>query len=516
MAAQFNQEEQAASKPIYGFEVDSSSIPPVMGPNEEVPDKKGLGKETAQNAEQDIKTEVGKPLTHKQMLKALLSELKPIDYRQKAGLSEGEPLTAKHYIVITIEEILDVAKKNQWSLCYADGNFYIYNGEYWRQIQKSDLLHFLGEAAERLGMEMYSARYHAIRKDLLKQFHASAYLPVPERKGNDVVVNLQNGTYVITPEMQFLRSFDRNDFLKYQLPFDFDPMATAPQFQQYLNRVLPDSDQQKILSEYMGYVFVRNKTLKLEKALILFGEGANGKSVFFDIITALLGRENVSHFTLNSLTEKNGYFRAQLSDKLVNYASEISPHMASDVFKQLVSGEPVEARQIYREPVTLEEYGRLIFNTNTLPRDTEQTEAFFRRFLILQFAVTIPEAERDPQLAAKIIQQELPGVFNWILDGLRRLLAQGRFTFSAIVEDTLTYYRQQSDSVQLFLNDEGYQVSISRELSLHTMYTEYKVYCTESGYKAVSKKVFSERLRKQGYQLEKSVPIRLRIFYKYA
>ncbi len=93
-----------------------------------------------------------------------------------------------------------------------------------------------------------------------------------------VLVNLKNGTFEIAPENTRLRPFNRNDFITYQLPFDYDPSAKAPMFEDYLNRVLPDKDSQNILSEYLGSIFIRNSTLKLEKALLLHGSGANGKS----------------------------------------------------------------------------------------------------------------------------------------------------------------------------------------------------------------------------------------------
>jgi putative DNA primase/helicase len=440
-------------------------------------------------------------LQHDSILSSLLTELKPIDFYEKAGLSDGENITKRHCIVISIEQILAIAKQNLWSLCMSDGFVYCFNGAYWKQITKGELLHFLGQGAEKLGVDAYDARFYMFRESLLKQFMATAYLPKPQRRADEVLINLQNGTYVITPQSQFLRDFERSDFMTYQLPFIYSPEATAPLFQRYLDRVLPDTKQQQILSEFIAYVFIRQKTLKLEKSLILYGGGANGKSVFFDIITALLGSENVSNFSLQSLTNESGYQRAKLTNKLLNYASEISPNMDSTLFKQLVSREPVEARLPYGEPFVLEDYAKLLFNTNELPRDVEQNEAFFRRFIILHFNVTIPEGERDPELANKIIAAELAGVFNWVLEGLKLLLEQKKFTYSAAIDNLVQQYRQQSDSVQLFLMDAGYVKSTQGQVALKEIYYNYKQYCTESGYRACSLKVCSERLRNQGYEL---------------
>ena len=84
-----------------------------------------------------------------------------------------------------------------------------------------------------------------------------------------------------------------------------------------------------------------------------------------------------------------------IANKLVNYASEISGKLETSIFKQLVSGEPVEARLPYGKPFSITGYAKLIFNCNELPKDVEQTRGYFRRFLIIPFEVTIPEAEQD-------------------------------------------------------------------------------------------------------------------------
>ena len=160
---------------------------------------------------------------------------------------------------------------------------------------------------------------------------------------------------------------------------------------------------------------------------------------------------------MQSLTNENGYFRAKLANKLVNYASEINGKLESAIFKQLVSGEPVEARLPYGEPFTLKQYAKLIFNCNELPKDVEHTNAYFRRFLIIPFDVTIPPQEQDKQLHTKIIEKELSGVFNWVLDGLNRLLEQKRFTDCEAVKQAVEQYKSQSDSVKMFIDENNYQ-----------------------------------------------------------
>ena len=265
-------------------------------------------------------------------------------------------------------------------------------------------------------------------------------------------------------------------------------------FSAYLNKVLPEQELQNILAEYLGYIFVHTSTLKLEKTLLLYGSGANGKSVFYEIVRSLLGEQNTSEFSLQSLTHENGYSRAMIANKLVNYASEINGTLVASIFKQLVSGEPVEARLPYGRLFTLTQYAKLIFNCNELPKDVEQTEAYFRRFIIIPFGVTIPDSEQDKQLAQKIIRTELSGVFNWVLQGLERLLQQQNFTESEAVRRTCQQYKTESDSVRLFLEEEEYAPRPTNYEPIKRLYSQYRVFCQEGGFSPVNQLNFQKRL----------------------
>jgi putative DNA primase/helicase len=445
------------------------------------------------------------PIKHDSILNTLLFEIKPINFREKAGIDgESERLTKKHYLICCIDEILEVAKKNHWGLCRNHDFIYLYNGCYWSLIDDLEMQTFLGKAAEKMGIDKFDAKFYSFKEQLYKQFLSTSILPKPKEIKNSVLINLLNGTFEITPTKQTIREPRSEDFLKYQLPFEFNEKAKAPIFQNFLNQVLPEVEKQMILAEFFGYLFIKQCVLKLEKTLLLYGKGSNGKSVIFEIINALLGgSQNVSNYSLNSLTDEKGYHRANLANKLLNYASEISGNLEASLFKQLVSGEPIEARLPYCEPFILTDYAKLVFNCNELPFVTEHTHAFFRRFTIIPFDVTIEEKDQDRELANKIIDNELSGVFNWVLEGLRRLLENKKITYCEAVNNQLELYKKQSDTVQLFLDDDHYLKSVDEYMPLQELYLFYRCYCSESGYKACSKKTFSERLKNISFTIER-------------
>jgi len=425
-------------------------------------------------------------------MKAELEELSQISKEL-----EGKKLYQKHYLIITIEKLLEVARSNEWDLCKRFSYYYVYNGTHWTVINEADLATFLGKVAEKMGVPKYDSRHYEFKDKLFKQFEASAHLPEPEIPDDTVLINLQNGTFEITPDKQDLRDFQADDFLTYQLPFRYDPEAEAPIFNRYLNEVLPDQESQSVLSEFMGYIFTRN--LKLEKVLFLYGSGRNGKSVMFDIIRSMLGEENISFFGLASLTDDNGYYRAKLVNKLINWASDVGDRLQSNTFKQLASGEPIECRLPYKEPFQLSNVCKFAFNTNTLPADVEHTTAFFERFLIIPFNVYIEPEKRDPELAKKIISNELPGVFNWVLDGLNRLLKQSKFSHCQASIDTLNEFRKESDSVAMFCDEMNYKATPEEWTKAKPVYVDYREYCYAEGLKPLARKNFHKRLENLGF-----------------
>lgn len=441
------------------------------------------------------------PVSHEQIISELIGQVVKVNFRALAQLQDPEDkLKQNDYHVLVVRELLKLAERNCWGLCRRDGLTFTYNGAFWKSLEDDALKRFLMQAAERMGVDAIKAQHHLFGEQLHRQFLVGAYLSPPAPSREVVRVNLQNGTFEVGTEQQVLRQPERADFLTHQLPFAYLPEAAAPRWQAFLNRVLPDESSRLVLAEYLGYLFVHPAKLKLEKVLLLYGSGANGKSVFFEIVSALLGPENVSNYSLGSLTSGQAYCRAKLAGKLVNYASEINGQLEADTFKQLASGEPIEARLPYGQPFILTDYAKLIFNCNELPTEVEHTNAFFRRFLIVPFPVTIPEHEQDKTLSARIIAEELAGVFNWVLAGLARLLQNRRFTDCEAARQQVETFRRQSDSVLMFLEERGYRASNTAWLPTKEAYQDYRNFCLDDGYRAVARLKFTARLRTAGIE----------------
>jgi putative DNA primase/helicase len=434
-------------------------------------------------------------VAHSAILEQLLTHVERVNLDAVIGLPEGKEMKEKHYQFAVVKQLIDIAKRRKWNMRNLNDYIYVFNGAYWKQHNKDDIKNFLSDAAVKMGIPEYDAKYYKFVDSLFKQFLSDAHLSSQEPDESKILINLQNGTFEFKDGRWQHKDFEPNDFLTYQLPFAYTPDAKCPMFDNYLAKVLPDECSRLVLQEFAGYIFTK---LPLEKCLVLTGGGSNGKSVFFNIIYALVGRENALTFSMSYFNHETN--RAKLSNVLVNYSSETGFKLHPEIFKALVSGEPVQARELYCRPFTLHNKVKFIMNCNLLPNETENTDAYFRRFIIIPFQVTITEAEKDIELADKIIGAELPGVFNWLLEGLERIVENKKFTPCDKADLALSEFKKQADTVQLFVDEFNYQPSKARKVSLKDLYTGYEDFCKGDKLKSMGRTKFSKELETKGFE----------------
>lgn len=430
-----------------------------------------------------------------EVLEQLLDYIKPIDFRDYLKIPVDVNLTNKHIVVGVIKKLRETAELYKWNIAKVYDYIYIFNEQYWSKIDVDLFKTFLGKVAIKMGNEPFVALHYEFKNNLLKQFMTDGFLASLTYTNKEILINLQNGTYEIVKGVGKLRDFDPKDFLTYQLPFKYDEKAECESFKTYLDKVLPDIDCQRVLQEFMAYVFTPD--MNLEKCLVLLGSGQNGKSVFFNIMCAILGESNVLNYQMSSFSHE--YKRAKLSNVLLNYSSEKGNDLEIDTFKALISGEPLQAREPYGQSFTIKNKVRFVINANELPKETEQTDAYFRRFLIIPFEVKISEEDKDPNLASKIIETELPGVFNWILEGLRRLVTQQKFTNCTKSNITVEEFRKSSDSIALFVEECNIVSDPSFKTPLKDLYQDYKSFCSDDNYRPFAKRKFGNRLESLGF-----------------
>ena len=97
-------------------------------------------------------------------------------------------LSKNHYLVLCVEQLLKIAKVNNWGLCKKNGFIYLYNGSYWSEINKESFQSFLGSVSLKMGVEKFKCKIHTFKDELFKQFMADAYLPTPKANRKNVLI----------------------------------------------------------------------------------------------------------------------------------------------------------------------------------------------------------------------------------------------------------------------------------------------------------------------------------------
>jgi putative DNA primase/helicase len=195
------------------------------------------------------------------------------------------------------------------------------------------------------------------------------------------IVNVQNGLLNIwTGEL----SEHSPDFLSIvQLPILYDPNAKCQTILRFLGQVLHPQDVFTAM-EIIGYLLYRAAIY--EKAVMLYGNGDNGKGVFIKLIEAFVGSENCSHVALQEL-DNDKFASADLCGKIVNTFADLKSQklLTTGNFKTLVSGDSVRAQERYGKPFSYRNSAKLIYSTNKIPDSDDKSYAYFKRWLILSF-----------------------------------------------------------------------------------------------------------------------------------
>lgn len=278
------------------------------------------------------------------------------------------------------------------------------------------------------------------------------------------------------------------------LPFAFNAQAQCPQWTRFLNETFA-GDQQRIrrLQEWFGSHL--DLDLRLEKFGLFVGDGANGKSVVLRVLTEMLGKQNVVAIPLDRLGER--FQCGRLRGKTANIVGDLedTDKAAEGILKMLVSGESVPGEFKNKDPFTFVPRARHTFATNAFPRFRDRTNGLWRRLLLFVFDQTVAEAQQDIGLAEKIVQQELPGVFNWALEGARRLREKPIFTASRVCDQAFEQYREQCNPVATFVA-EYCQMNPGVSVPKAHMYEAYEGFCRNNGYKPLASAKFGTELRR--------------------
>ena len=428
-----------------------------------------------------------------------------------------------------------------YSLRFIAGQWYEFRGNYWHELNAKDLE---GDLVGFLQREGYSANdriSEALIRDILLNLkscdlcglHSGRYripffLPGGEDAAgwlpmSNAVINIEAAA-VAAENGETLPPSARRDrtpelFCTFGLDYEYDPNATCPRFEKYLCEVQPEEANREALQMLAGLALVPD--CRYNVGFFLYGQAGTGKSVFVNVLTALVGKENCCNVPLARLADRFGL--APLTEKLLNIVGEL-PQMpengrSADVegfFKSITSGDeiPVERKGI--DGWKARAIARMVFATNIMPAFTDRSAGVWDRVRIIPFnQVFRGKPNQNPNLTAELLE-ELPGIFNWAMRGLAKLRTLRTFPDCPEGEELREEHRNNCDHERAFLQ-EFTEAARGTWVSSDNLYKQYREWAQNNGYRAFGAANFKKAVKAfypKSYEENKRTESgRLRVFH---
>lgn len=318
-------------------------------------------------------------------------------------------------------------------------------------------------------------------------------IDVYELNKNKSIIPFTNGTFNIKTFTFEENKWYKNNYTTTGFKFDYDEKAECPTFNKYLDEVMKgDKELQAIIGEILGYCLLDD--CRYERAFILYGEGATGKSVLLKTISDIWGSENCSNVPFDRLNEP--FMRAGMYGKKINFSSELESDLHNTAyFKAMVSGEEIDAQFKFKDVFKFKNTAKMLFAMNNLPAIKDKSSGTYRRLVIIPFEKQFSPIDRDVDLVDKILKEK-SGIINIAFNSLKKLLETNTFTYSKKSESILDEHKENNDTVCLYMN-EFYTNGSEEDFAIcSALYENFALYCKNNGFKALNNVNFFKRVYK--------------------
>ena len=319
------------------------------------------------------------------------------------------------------------------------------------------------------------------------------------------VWNFINGTLDL--DTGVFRDHNPDDYCSIQAHYPYDPNASCDTWRQFISDVSGDDPK---ISELLQFIpaYGLFHDCPHEKVFVLTGSGGNGKTRYLDALASVFGEDNCSHLPPRALLDK--FQVIQLKNSIFNLAGEIRSDLrdVEELIKMIASGEPISGCFKGQQFVTFRSRAKLVYACNGQLSSGDTSEGLTRRLILVDFKmkfVDVPDSD-DPYQRAKDIyigdklraEIDSGGVFNWIYQGYQLLRAVGYFTETNDQEELIQEFKRASNPVLLFYEEYFAEHDIY-EISSKQLYSDYKCWSVESGYKPITSNAFSREFKTVSY-----------------
>lgn len=276
------------------------------------------------------------------------------------------------------------------------------------------------------------------------------------------LINLLNGTYDLKKHK--LKDHNHKDMITFRTDFNYVEGAECPNFEKFIDDIFcKDQELIKYIQKLIGYLLTGDTDI--HAFWFLFGTGNNGKTTFTSFLRMFLKDELCCQMDKKAIMKgfavtERGYethFMA-LKNKRVLLIPEVTRDDTLDdgLIKRITGGDLINGRNLYEAPQQFSSTVKMILDGNTKPKIDDLTDGVWRRIRLIPFKANFSNKQRrDQSEILEELKKELPGIFNWAIEGLKMYQKEGGLKEPEIMKKDALEYREDSDTFKGFINEVG-------------------------------------------------------------
>lgn len=413
---------------------------------------------------------------------------KDAGFREVKIAKNGLPVTGP---VVYLDLIKHFTNQFLYKTVLGRSGVYIYNGKFWEQFEE---LKINSWATQNVRPEPSAAEM----REFYQRLRSYDQIEFERLRPPMSVIGFENGVLnAVSGEF-----FDHNpDFMLTSIvPYNYDPKAESPVFDRFISEISSgDKAIEKILLEFGGYA-ISGDEYWLHKALMLYGDGSNGKSVFIDVLGKVCGEGNYSSIAMKNL--KSSTARYGLLNKKFNVSEETSEDSFTDseLFKTLASGGEIQIKKLYENEIDIKNTAKILILFNGIPVINDMSYGFKRRIVLVHLSKIFKHGDAgfDPYIKSKLFS-EAPGIANKLINAYKDLKERGDFEYSKDIENGIDRIMNENNPVYLFKDEKLENEPFHNEKAVD-VYTYYRMFCESRGYRIRNNISFGREMSRMGFK----------------
>ncbi len=327
---------------------------------------------------------------------------------------------------------------------------------------------------------------------------------IEQVNADPLIVGFDGGRRVVDFRTGTQRDANRDDLVTKSLGIAYvGESSLAINWLRFLDQVIigsdgqPDRELQRWLQLFVGYCLTGNTSEQI--VTFFYGSGANGKSVFLNVLTALLGDycRNVQPETFMAHQRNCSGPSPDIAvlpgaRLVVANETEGGSRLSESLIKQMSGGDRLTARALHSDPFEFTPNFKIVMVGNAKPIIRGMDNGIWRRMRMLSFRARFEGQNRDDGLTAKLLH-ELPDIAAWAIEGAAAWHKNGLGQIPAQIVEATNEYKSEMDVLGQWI-DECCEVEKGATVSATVAYENYKLWSINSGMRPPSKPTFGQQM----------------------